>query len=116
MIRHSKISVPLSIILLNLIFETSVLSIFCGIFIPKFGGVIHFAVEVWSWKLCQIKFFIGVWRRNPRLARRIKTNHRVTSRPRFIMKPLIWHNFQDQTSTAKQITPPNSGVKMPQKM
>ena len=27
-----------------------------GILCAKFGGVITFAVKVWSWKLCQIKF------------------------------------------------------------
>ena len=37
--------------------------------------MIHFAVEVWSWKLCQIKGFIGVWRRDLQLIRKMKTNH-----------------------------------------
>ena len=41
------------IILLNLIFQICLLSIFFGHFIEEFGSVIAFPVQVWSWKLCQ---------------------------------------------------------------
>ena len=47
--------VQISIILLNLIFQLWLLSIFWGIFIEEFGSVIRFAVRVWSWKLWLIK-------------------------------------------------------------
>ena len=45
-VAHMKIL----IILLNKIVQLRLLNIFCGIFYAEFGGVIHFAVEVWSWK------------------------------------------------------------------
>ena len=56
--------------------------VFCGIFHSKFGGVITFAVEVWSWKLWKIKGFIGVTRRESpiELRRVIKTSQNADVR------------------------------------
>ena len=98
-----------------------------------FGGVITFAVEVWSWKLCQIKdplVFDAPIRGsvNQNIALSSASKHRAqrhvvltrsTARcfdSREIHRTadcgakangsLIWHNFQDQTSTAKVMTPP----------
>ena len=48
--------VQISIILLNLIFQLWLLSIFLGIFIEEFGSVIRFAVRVWSWKQSNLMF------------------------------------------------------------
>ena len=45
--------VQISIILLILIFQLWLLSIFWGIFIEEFGSVIALPVQVWSWKLGQ---------------------------------------------------------------
>ena len=68
------------IILLNKIVQLSLLHI-CGIFYAEFGGVIHFAVKVWSSKLCQIKGFIGVSRCDQRFDQESqnKTSRDVTA-------------------------------------
>ena len=43
------------IILIKLIFQNIFFNKFCGIFPIFFGDMATFAVEVWSWKLFQIK-------------------------------------------------------------
>ena len=48
---HTEIFVTL----IKLIFQNIFFNKFCGISPTFYGGVITFAVEVWSWKLCQIK-------------------------------------------------------------
>ena len=47
--------IKIFIILIKLIFQNILFNKFCGIFPIFFGGVITVAVEVWSWKLYQIK-------------------------------------------------------------
>ena len=50
-VAHIKIF----IILIKLIFQNNIFNKICGIFLIFFGNMATFAVEVWSWKLCQIK-------------------------------------------------------------
>ena len=47
--------IKIFIILIKLIFQNIFFNKFCGISPTFYGGIITFAVEVWSWKLCQIK-------------------------------------------------------------
>ena len=47
--------IKIFIILIKLIFQNKIFNNIFGIFLKFFEGVITFAVEVWSWKLCQIK-------------------------------------------------------------
>ena len=41
--------------MIKLIFQNNIFNKICGIFLIFFGDMATFAVEVWSWKLCQIK-------------------------------------------------------------
>ena len=52
-IDHAHIKI--FIILIKLIFQNNIFNKICGIFLIFFGDMATFAVEVWSWKLCQIK-------------------------------------------------------------
>ena len=47
--------IKIFIILIKLIFQNNIFNKICGIFLIFFGDMATFAVEVWSWKLCQIK-------------------------------------------------------------
>ena len=51
----SATHIKIFIILIKLIFQNNIFNKICGIFLTLFGDVATFAVEVWSWKLCQIK-------------------------------------------------------------
>ena len=106
-----------------------------------FGRVITVAVKVWSWKLWQIKdplAFGAAFRGSVIQDITLHTMHRASKQRtdehddqttpcstmfRFtepqIAAPntngsLIWHNFQDQTSTAKVAISPKNIRKMPQ--
>ena len=105
-----------------------------------FGGVITFAVEVWSWKLCQNKDPLVLYAANRGSVNQNIVLHRIVwsshssvrcfdaldSMMFWFMElqiaapktngSLNWHNFQDQTSTAKVITPPKNIGKMPQNL
>ena len=103
-----------------------------------FGGVVTISVEVWSWKLCQFKDPLafgaairGSVNQNTALRRIVEISrstarcfddstqydvliHGTADRSGKDQWILIWHNFQDQTSTAKVAIFPNNIRKMPQ--
>ena len=75
--------IKIFIILIKLIFQNNIFNKICGIFLIFFGDMATFAVEVWSWKLCQIKdplafgaAFRGSVNQNIVLRRIIKTTRR----------------------------------------
>ena len=53
--EHLRPHIKIFIILIKLIFQNNIFNKICGIFLTLFGDVATFAVEVWSWKLFQIK-------------------------------------------------------------
>ena len=53
--EHLRPHIKIFIILIKLIFQNNIFNKICGIFLIFFGDMATFAVEVWSWKLCQIK-------------------------------------------------------------
>ena len=73
--------IEIFIILIKLIFQNIFFNKFCGISPTFYGGVITFAVEVWSWKLCQMKDPLALAPRSTVLiVLHIKTKQRAVER------------------------------------